>query len=101
MRRHTMPTPADHRRLLAPGRRAQLLARVRQAQLDDALAGGADAGSSPALAARAQALAAAGARCRLAAGIEARLRHGSHRHTAVTPPPATLLSNELALAEIA
>jgi hypothetical protein len=86
-RRMTAPMRPDQGRLLTPGRRAQLSARVRQARLDDALARGADPAASPALAARAQALAAAGARRELAAGIEARLRRGSQRHTAVTLPP--------------
>jgi hypothetical protein len=89
--------------LLAPGRATRLLARLRQTELDRALAAGADPDSSPQIAARAAQLTSPGARARIADGLErlAGAADAPAGRVRVLPSRVAVRANRAALLELA
>lgn len=95
--------PIDAEGLLAPGRWTRARARARHAELDRAIAAGADLAASPLLAARAAQLTCPHMRRQLAAGLEraAATGDGSRPRFRVVPRRAAARHNRDALIELA
>jgi len=93
----------ETQRVLSPGRVARLIARVRRAGLDHALAAGEDPLASPQLAVRAATLTAAGTRTMIAGQIDDLLQAAEHPrgNWVVRPQRGSVLANAQALGDAA
>ncbi len=90
-------------RVLAPGRIAKLVARVRRRALDRKLIDGADPSASEQLAARAARLASRDTRARIATGLERMLKLADEprsRRWSVLPAAGAVRANQAELSEL-